>query len=398
MVDLKAIQQAHKALQNRVRHTPLLFSDTFTHRLGYPVYLKAENLQRTGSFKIRGAFTKLAQLTDAPRAAGVITASAGNHGQAVALAAQLRDVPATVVMPESASLAKYQATLGYGASVIRHGATYDDALAHAQALAREHGLIFISGFDDEAVVTGQGTLGLELLEDLPDVQQVVVPVGGGGLIAGIATAIKAVAPQVRVVGVQAQAAPAAYRSFRSGRRLLVRPKPTIADGVAIGQPGRIPLHLMRRYVDDMVTVDEEAISHALVLLLERTKLLVEPAGAVGIAALLSGKIAADGKTTVAVLSGGNVDVALLDRLVEHGLSLAGRYLTLRVRLPDRPGQLARLLDHLAELRVNVREVEHHRAGVSLPVGQVEVRLVLETHNEAHGEQVRATLRSLAYVL
>lgn len=379
-----------------VRHTPLLYSDTFTHIVGSPIYLKAENLQRTGSFKVRGAFTRLAQLTAEERAAGVIAASAGNHAQGVALAAQMHGVRATIVMPETASIAKYQATIGYGAKVVRHGASYDEALSHAHELAEKQGLVFISGFDDERIVAGAGTLGLELVDDLPEVELVLVPTGGGGLLSGVAVAVKSLLPNAQVVGVQVTAAPAAYRSFHGNRRVKVPVKPTLADGIAIGQPGEIPLRLMRKYVDDVVMVDEESISRALVVVLERSKLLVEPAGAVGLAALMSKKVEPKGKKTAVVLSGGNLDVALLDRLVGHGLALAGRYLVLNLRLSDRPGELARLLDHLATLKVNVLDVETHREGITLPVGQGEVRLVLETQDASHGDKVRESLRALGY--
>ena len=396
MVTIEAIKQARARLDSLARRTPLLYSDSVTHRVGSPVYLKAENLQRTGSFKLRGALNKLALLPGGQEHPGVIAASAGNHAQGVALAAAHLNIPATVVMPETASLAKYEATLGYGATVIRHGTSFEEARVHAESLAQERGLCFVPAFDDEAIIAGQGTIGLEILEDLPATELVIVPVGGGGLLAGIATAIKALKPQATVVGVQAAAAPAAARSYRAGRRLTVAPGPTIADGIAICQPGRIPLAIMRREVDDMVTVDEEAISYAMLLLLERSKLLVEAAGAVGIAALLSGAVQPHGKPTVAVLSGGNLDVVLLERLVEHGLTLAGRHLAIRVTVPDQPGQLARLLTYLAELKVNVMEVEHHRSGYPLPVGDVEVYLTLEVQNQAHGDEVREKLRAEGY--
>ena len=398
MVNLETIQRAQARIASVVRHTPLLYSNSFSNLIGSPVYLKAENLQRTGSFKVRGAFNKLAQLSRArsgtPR--GIITASAGNHAQGVALAAAQAGLAATVVMPETASLAKYEATLGYGATVLRHGASYDEALTHAEGLAQEQGTTFIHAFNDEAVVAGQGTVGLEILSDLASAELILVPVGGGGLIAGLATAVKGIKPSATVIGVQAAAAPAAARSFHAHRRLSARPKPTIADGISIGQPGSIPLALIRKHVDDIVTVDEEAISHALVLLLERSKLLVEAAGAVGLAALLSEVVQPQGKTTVVVLSGGNLDVALLTRITEHGLTLAGRYLVIQVKVPDRPGELARLLTLLAELKVNIIEVDHHRTGVPLPVGTVEIQLTLEIQNRAHGEEVRERLRSSGY--
>ncbi|MBI2887994.1 MAG: threonine ammonia-lyase [Chloroflexi bacterium] len=396
MVTLDAIREARARIAGVVHHTPLIHSNSLSLLFGSPIYLKAENLQRSGSFKVRGAFNKLAQISGGRGERGVVTASAGNHAQGVALAAARAGLPATVVMPETASLAKYEATLGYGARVIRHGSSYDEALAKAQALAQEQGLTFVSAFDDEAIVAGQGTLGLELLEDQEELELVLVPVGGGGLVAGIATVIKSLRPRVTVIGVQARAAPALARSFHAGRRIAAAPQPTIADGIAIGRPGRIPLALVRRFVDDVVTVDEEAISHAVVLLLERCKLLVEAAGAVGLAALLSERVLPQGRATALVLSGGNLDVALLARIVEHGLSEAGRHMIIQVKLPDRPGELAHLLAHLAELKVNIIEVEHHRTGLPLPVGAVEIQLTLEIQNRSHGEEVRERLRSLGY--
>ncbi len=397
MVDLEAIRAARERLQGQIRRTPLLYSHSFSHVVGCPVYLKAESLQRTGSFKIRGASNKLAQLSPGQATRGVITASAGNHAQGVALAAALRGIPCTVVMPETASLAKYEATLGYGAVVIRHGSRFDDALAHARGLATERSLAFIPAFDDEQVVAGQGTLGLELLEDLPEAGLVVVPAGGGGLTAGVAVAVKALRPETRIVGVQSTAAPSIVRAFRTGRISTQGPGPTIADGIAVGRAGRIPMALIRSHVDDVVTVDDESIAHALVLLLERSKLLVEPAGAVGLAALLSGAIDPRGASTISVLSGGNLDPALLARIVEHGLSVAGRYLVLRATLSDRPGQLANLLTHIAELKANVVGVEHHRTGLPLRLEQAEVQLTLEVQNRGHGEEVMERLRALGVI-
>lgn len=393
MLDLAAVQQARERIQGQIRRTPLLYSHTFSNLLGCPVHLKAENLQRTGSFKIRGASNKLAQLPPDDAARGVVAASAGNHAQGVALAASLRGIQCTVVMPETASLAKYEATLGYGATVIRHGHAFDDALAHAHTLATERRLTLIPAFDDEQIVAGQGTLGLELVEDLPDAALVIVPAGGGGLLAGTAVAVKALRPDVHIVGVQSVAATSVYQSFRSGRIATRPPGPTIADGIAVGRAGRIPMRLVRANVDDIVTVDDESVAHAVVLLLERSKLLVEPAGAVGLAALLSGAVKPGGDSTIAVLSGGNLDPALLARIVEHGLSFAGRYLVLRVTVPDRPGQLAELLGHVADLKANVVDVEHHRTGLPLGVDQAEVQLTLEVQNRDHAMQVIERLQS-----
>jgi threonine dehydratase len=397
MVDLAAIQAARTRIDGLIKRTPLLYSDSFSHLFGAPIYLKAENLQRTGSFKIRGASNKIAQLTPEQAARGVITSSAGNHAQGVALAASLRGVACTVVMPETASLAKYEATVGYGATVELSGANFEGALARAQQLARERGLVFIPAFDDEDVVAGQGTVGLEILEDLPDAGLVIVPVGGGGLCAGIATAVKALRPGVRIVGVQSASAPSAFDSFHSDHVVPRPPTPTIADGIAVGKAGEIPVDLLRKYLDDLVVVDDESIAHAIVLLMERSKMLVEPAGAVGVAALLAGVIKTEGAKTAIVLSGGNLDIALLARIVEHGLSFASRYLMIRATLEDRPGELARLLGYIAELKANVVDVEHHRTGLPLGVEQAEVQLTLEVHNREHAEEVMQRLHDERYL-
>lgn len=396
MVTLRMVKEARGRLGTLVRRTPLFASDTFTHLADSRVFLKAENLQRTGSFKLRGALNKLSQLTIDQQSRGVIAASAGNHAQGVALAAAHLGVPATVVMPVNASLAKLEATVEYGATVIQHGTSFDDARAYAESFAAEQGLTVIPTFDDEAIIAGQGTVGLELFEDLPEAEMVIVPVGGGGLLAGIATALRALQPTITIIGVQSSAAPAMAMSYRSGRRMTVSPKPTIADGIAVGQPGRLPLAIIRKLVDDVVTVDDEAISHAIMLLLERSKLLVEAAGAVGVAALLAGSIETKGKTTVAVLSGGNLDVMLLARIVEHGLTTAGRYFAMRVTVPDKPGQLAQILALLASKKVNVLDVQHHRSGFPIPMGDVEIDLTLEVQNREHGEDVRALLRERGY--
>ena len=355
--------RAARAPVARVAHrTPVLTSRTLSELCGVRVLLKAENLQRTGAFKVRGAAARLAALSPEERARGVVAASAGNHAQGVALAGRLLGVPATVVMPREASLAKVQATRSYGARVLLEGDSFDAALERARALAREEGLTLVHAFDDPRVVAGQGTLGLELCEDAPDLDAVVVPVGGGGLIAGVALAVKGLCPRARVVGVQAEAAPAAARSFRAGRPLTVPAGPTLADGIAVGRPGD----------------------------------LVEGAGAVGLAALLRGGVAAPGQRVAVVLSGGNVDLNLLNHILDHGLAHAGRFQVFRVTLADRPGQLARVLAVLAAQDVNVLEVGHSRRAVDLPVGQVQVDIVAETRDPAHAEEVAVALEAAGY--
>jgi threonine dehydratase len=396
MLTLEAIQQAQTHLEGIVRRTPLLYSHTFSRATGAQVYLKAENLQRTGSFKIRGAYIKMASLSPTKRARGVIAASGGNHAQGVAFAARRLGLPATIVMPRDAPLAKIMATRHRGAEVLLKGDSYDEAHRYARQLQRQRGLQFVPAFDDELVMAGQGTLALEILSELPETELLLVPVGGGGLIAGVALAAKSLRPSLRIVGVQASGAAACARSFQAGRRQTSPAISTIADGIAIKQPGRLTFPLIRNLVDEMVTVEEEDISQAMVALLERSKLVVEGAGAVGLAALLSGRVTAPGRKVVVLLSGGNVDINLMARVIQHGLSTAGRYLILRTHLPDRPGQLLRLLSHLADKQVNVLTIEHHREGLRLPIGEAEVELILEARDREHQEEVLASLRQAGY--
>ncbi len=363
---------------------------------GCELFLKAENLQRAGSFKVRGAANKIAALTPDQKARGVIAASAGNHAQGVALAAANLGIPCTIVMPTGASLPKVEATRGYGATVLLQGDDFDQAQRHARRVMRESGMIFIPAFDDPAIVAGQGTIGLEMLEQVEDLDAVVVPAGGGGLISGIGLAIKETAPGIRVIGVQAAAATAVVDSYKANRRVTVKGRPTVADGIAVGAPGKITLPLVSRYVDDMVVVEEEEITQAMMLLLERGKLLVEGAGAVGFAAVLGGKIEVAGKRVAVVLSGGNVDTHLIARVMEHGLAHAGRYLVLRIMLEDRPGQLNHLLNIVSCAEGNVLDIGHLRHAPSVHLGQVEIQLTLETRNDAHADEVRERLRNAGY--
>jgi len=389
--------EAARAIVGRIAHeTPILPSRTFSEMAGAPVFLKAENLQRTGSFKVRGAANRIAHLTRPQRARGVIAASAGNHSQGVALASRAAGIPCTIVMPRSAAIPKVEATRGYGAQVILHGATFDEAHAEAHRRASAQGLTFIPPFDDADVIAGQGTLGLELCAALPDLEAVVVPVGGGGLIAGVAVAVKRLQPKAKVYGVQVKAAPAAALAYDRRRRVISHPRPTIADGIAVGRVGALPFALIQRHVDGIVTVGEEEVAHAVMLLLERSKLLVEGAGAVGLAALLGGHLPCRGRRTVVVLSGGNVDPALVERILDHGLAHAGRRMVLRVVMRDTPGKLSHLLDALAAAEVNIREVLHHRSGAALPVGLVEVEVTAETRNAAHAAQVAGLLERRGY--
>ena len=398
-VTIDAVHAARALIADVVRRTPLEPNRALSERVGGPVLLKCENLQRAGSFKIRGAYTRMAALSDAERAHGVVAASAGNHAQGVALAASILGISARIFMPEGAPLPKIQATRGYGAEIEFHGATVDEALVAATEYATRTGAVLIHPFDHPAIVAGQGTVGLEILEQCPDVATVLVCTGGGGLLAGIATAIRAERPGVRIVGVQAEGAAAYPGSLAAGHPVALSTMATMADGIAIGRPGAVPFALIQRHVDDVVTVSEELISRALLFLLERAKLVVEPAGAVGVAALLDDGIAAMLRPpVVAVLSGGNIDPLLMMRVIRHGMTAAGRYLAFRLRVPDRPGSLAGLLALLAQVRANVIEVEHVRTSPRLSVDEVEIGLRLETQGQEHCQRVLGALRDAGYPL
>jgi threonine dehydratase len=388
------IEAAQQVLAGVVRRTPLVHSRAFSERSGTAVHLKCENLQRAGSFKIRGAYTRMSRLTEHERSLGVVAASAGNHAQGVALAARLLGIAARVFMPVGAPLPKLDATLGYGAHVELTGHTVDDCIVAATAYAAQTGAILIHPFDHHDVVAGQGTVGLEILEQLPQVGTVLVGAGGGGLLAGIATAIRQHRPQVRLIGVQAQGAAAYPPSLAVGAPQALTAMSTMADGVAVGRPGDVPFAIVRDLVDDVVTVSEDEISRAMLILMERQKLVVEPAGAVAAAPLLA-RLDTPGPI-VAVLSGGNVDPLLLLRLIRHGMAAAGRYLRLRVRTPDQPGSLARLLATLAATDANVLEVEHVRTDPSLPVNDVEIAVWLETRGPDHCDRVLSELTSAGY--
>ncbi|HWC35838.1 MAG TPA: threonine ammonia-lyase [Mycobacteriales bacterium] len=396
-VELSDIESAAALLADVVRRTPVEPSRSLGRRVGGDVWLKCENLQRTGSFKIRGAYVRIARLTDEERRAGVVAASAGNHAQGVALAADLLSTPAVVFMPEGAPIPKVQATRDYGAEVRFAGVTVDEALQAAAAYAEQTGSVLIHPFDHPDIVAGQGTVGLELLEQVPDVNTIVVSAGGGGLVSGIAVAAKAVRPDVKVVAVQAEGAASLPESLRSGHPVPMATMATMADGIAVGCPGTLPLELIRKYVDDVRTVSEDALARALLLCLERAKLVVEPAGAAGVAGVL--EYAEDLRPpVVVVLSGGNIDPLLLMRVLRHGMTAAGRYLSFHVRVPDRPGELARLLGELAAAGANVLDVEHSRTGRALHLDEVEVHLVLEMRGGEHRDDVLARLRAAGYVL
>jgi len=389
------IEAAADLLRGVAIRTPMEESRWLSALVGGPVLLKCENLQRTGSFKIRGAYVRMSRLTPEERARGVVAASAGNHAQGVALAAQLLGISATVFMPHGAPIPKVNATRAYGAEVVFHGAILDEALVRAVRYAEETGAVLIHPFDHVDIVAGQATCGLEILQQAPEAATVLVPTGGGGLIAGIALAIKATRPDVRVVGVQAEEAAAYPASLAAGEPVALESMSTMADGIAVARPGAVPFAAIEQYVDEVITVSEESISRALVLLLERAKLVVEPAGAVAVAAIL------DAPTTfstpvVAVLSGGNVDPLLLAKLIRHGLASAGRFLNVSVRIPDRPGGLAKLLTELAEQGANVLDVVHERTSGSLSLDEVEVHVQAETRGPEHAEAVLTRLREHGY--
>jgi len=395
LVSLADVEAARTLLDGVVRVTPLEPSRPLTAALGGPAWLKCENLQRAGSYKVRGAYVRIARLSDAERARGVVAASVGNHAQGVALAAGLLGADATVFMPEGAPLPKVAATKGYGARIELIGATVDEAMVAAQDYAERSGAVFIHPFDHPHVIAGQGTLAAEIVDQLPQVRTIVAGVGGGGLISGIAVAAKALNPHVRVVGVQAAGAAAYPPSLRAGAPVRLPAYATIADGIAVGCPGDLTFAHVSKLVDEIVTVTDEDISRALLMLLERGKLVVEPAGAVGVAALLAGVVEPD-PPVVAVLSGGNIDPLLLLRVIEHGLAAAGRYLRFTVRCADRPGQLAALLRLIAEHRANVVDVEHLRQSPRLRLGEVEVALSVETRGSAHGDALVEALRAGGY--
>jgi len=397
LVQADDIVAARELLHDVISPTPMLYSRVLAEQAGGPVYLKCENLQRTGSFKVRGAYTRIARLSDAERARGVVAASAGNHAQGVAFAAGLLGASATVVMPERAPLPKVEATRSYGAAVILHGSSVEDALSEALRFAEATGAVFIHPFDHPDIVAGQGTLGFEIIEQCPGVRTILIPVGGGWVAAGITVAVHSLDPAVRVVGVQASAVPGLIASLAAGEPVQVVGAPTMADGIAVQRPGDIPFAILASGVDRVVAVSEAALARALLLCLERAKQVVEPSGAAGVAALLEG--AGDFEPpVVVVLSGGNIDPLLLSKLLRHGLSAAGRYLGFRCRVPDYPGSLAALLGLLAGLGANVLEVSHERLAPSLRVDEVEVVLQVETRGPEHCVLVKEELRAAGYDL
>ena len=397
---LEDFERALGVVHRITQRTPLESSRFLAEVLGVPgVYLKCENLQRTGAYKLRGAYNRLLQLTDEERKRGVVAASAGNHAQGVAFAARELGIRATIFMPLGVALPKLQATRNYGAEVVLEGATFDETNRAAQAFVEETGALFIPPFDHPAVIEGQGTVALEMLEAQPDIETIIVPIGGGGLVSGVAAAAKQTAERegrpMRIIGVQSENAAPFKPSLDVGRPITIETKPTIADGIAVARPGDLTFEMVRDYVDEIVTVSDDDIARAIVMLLERAKLVVEPAGAAGVAAMLAGKVKAKG-ITATILSGGNIDPLLLQRVIGHGLAASARYMKLRILLPDVPGQLVRTASIVAEQNANVVEVVHTRHATELPVSQVELELHIETRGSEHGDAVVQALRDAGY--
>ncbi|MDD1711721.1 MAG: threonine ammonia-lyase [Methanoregulaceae archaeon] len=397
MPTLIDIREASERVRDRVIRTPLVYSPTFSGMTGAEVYLKLECMQKGGSFKVRGATNRVLARRDEIGQKGVIAASAGNHAQGVALAARLAGVPVTIVMPEWVSISKEEATRGYGASVVLAGTTLAGSITIAEEMAAREGMTFIHPYDDDAVIAGQGTIGIEILEDLPEVDLVVVPVGGGGLIAGIALAVKGIRQEARVIGVQAEACPSALEALMAGQPVLVPDKYTIADGIRVRQAGELTFPVIRDYVDEVVTVPEEAVLDAMLELLERKKVVAEGAGAVGLAALVTGSVPVNpGERVVVVISGGNVDTALLERVIRRGRFRSGRILQFTILLEDVSGTLSGLLSVLACEKANILHVVQARSEPVYPIQFTRVEVEVETRGPAHIERIRTALEEAGY--
>ena len=396
MISIENVRDAAKSIKGKVIRTPLVSSPSLSRMFGGEVYLKLENLQKTGSFKIRGATHSILRNRDRIASGGVVAASAGNHAQGVALAAKQARVPATIVMPEWASISKQEATRGYGGQVLIAGQSLGESLTTAEEIAAED-KTFIHPFDDPDIIAGQGTIGLEILEDLKDVDAIIVPVGGGGLISGVALAAKTIRPRVNIIGVQSAACPSASESYRKGKIVRVESKQTIADGITVKQLGALNFDIIRNFVDDVVLVGEDHIAAAILLLLERKKILAEGAGAVSLGALLNGSVTVSrGSRVVLLISGGNLDSSLLGRVLSQGLSKNGRIMRFRVLLDDIPGELAKLLALISSLKANVLHVHHDRNIIGLPIYDTRVDLELETRGTAHVDEIADRLNGAGY--
>ena len=395
-MDLNQIISAREKMKGIIHQTPLDFSQTFTDMSHNEVYLKLENLQKTGSFKVRGSINKLTSLSKEELSKGVIAASAGNHAQGVAYSSKMLNIPCTIVMPKGAPLSKIQATKNYGAEIVLEGDVFDDALAHAMELSEKQGFTLVHTFDDDEIIAGQGTVGLEILEQLPDVEAIICPVGGGGLIAGIAVAVKEKNPNVAIYGVEASACPSMAQSLLEKKPITVPSSPTVADGIAVKKPGVRNLEIVEKYVDDLVTVDELEMIRTMFLLLERNKLLVEGSGASSLAALLYEKLNIRGKKVVALLSGGNVDVNFISRIIERGMVEAGRYARFSIIIVDKPGGLQRVLTNITEADANILSVHHTRMGRNIYPGYTEIEFAVETKSHEHILDLQKALTAKGY--
>ncbi len=394
MLTLDKIYHASYVLKGHIRYTDLIHSSDICP--GTDLYLKTENLQVTGAFKIRGAFYKISQLSEEEKSRGVIACSAGNHAQGVALASTRNGIKSLICLPDGAPISKVEATKKYGAQVKLVDGTYDDAYEEALRLYEKEGYTFIHPFDDEDVIAGQGTIGLEILEQLPDVECVIVPIGGGGLISGVAMAVKKLNPNVKVYGVQASGAPSMQQAIAQGKKITLDTVSTIADGIAVKTPGELTYELCSKYVDEVVTVTDDEISSAILTLIEQQKLITEGAGAVAVAAAMFNKVPIEGKKTVCLLSGGNIDVNILSRVIKRGLLKSGRTYALNIELIDKPGQLKGVSSIIAETGANVIAIHHERADANSDINGCYLRVVMETRNYEHIEQVRSALKNAGY--
>lgn len=397
-VTVEEIKKAREVIAGTIYPTRLIPSKSLDNMNGNQIFLKPENLQKTGSFKVRGAFNKMAHLTEEEKSKGVIASSAGNHAQGVALAASVYGIESTIVMPVGAPITKVSATQNYGAKVVLHGNDFDEAYEKALAIQEETGATFVHAFDDVDVVAGQGTIGLEILEELEDVDAIVVPIGGGGLIAGIAVAVKSLKPDIKIIGVEAANADSMNQSLASGKIIRCTSSDTIADGIAVKKPGPITFELAQKYVDQVVTVTEEEIAQAIFTLVEKEKLVVEGAGAVAMAALQSGKIALENSKIVAILSGGNIDMNLMMNIIDTSLLNEGRFTEIRISIPDKPGHLQTLLEIIAKTRANISTISQTNMKPYLTLGSAEVTVMLETKDNAHIEEIYTILKNEGYTI
>jgi threonine dehydratase len=396
MISLDDIFAAKEKMRGMIHQTPLDYSKTFSSLANNEVYLKLENLQKTGSFKVRGSFNKMLSLRNEGIKTGVIAASAGNHAQGVAFSSSLHNIPCTIVMPKGAPISKISATRQYGAEVVIQGSFFDEALDYALDLKEQNGAAFVHPFDDQYIIAGQGTVGLEILEQLPEVEAVVCPIGGGGLIAGLAMAIKEQKPSVKIYGIEALACPSMKQSLQAQKTVSIDSMPTMADGIAVKKPGQLPFQIVQKYVDEIYCVDEMEIARTMLMMLERSKLLVEGSGACSLASLLYQKIPITGKKTVAVISGGNVDVSFISRIIERGMVEAGRFVHFSLFLKDKPGELEKLLNNITTLEANVLNLSLEHIGEKIFPGYAMLHLSLETKDQSHVEYIFSQLSKKGY--